>query len=125
MKQRHIPPWVGAIMVQLQNGLFYYGIITAVLSSLTLWALAGPSVQIVLPWVTYWHFLGLGVIGLLIILVLDYIFIYPVRQRFINEQACKHVNPAMIEILKHTKWIKQIADHFDIDLENINDTKAD
>lgn len=117
MRQRKLPSWVGVVIVQLSNGYFYFGVINSIMLSITLWATAGPMVKEVIPWANYWLFLLAGVIITAIVLMLDYVFIYPVRQRFINEQACKHENPAMEELKKHTKWFKQISEKIGVELK--------
>lgn len=117
MKQVKIAPWVGVVLVQLSNGFFYVGIINTAMLSITLWATAGPMIKEVLPWINYWYFLLAGVLFLVVVLILDYVFLYPVRQKFINEQACKHENPAMEELRKHTRWLKQLSEHMGVELD--------
>lgn len=115
MRQIRIPKWIGLIQVELTNSFFYFGMINTVMLSLTLWALVGPGVKVHLPWVTYWHFLGIGVVGLILLLIVDFVFLYPARLRVINEQSCKHDNPAMQELLKHTKDLRLIKDKLGVD----------
>lgn len=100
MQQVKIPSWVGAIQVQLTNSFFYVSAISLGMQATTLWAVAGPSIQAVWPPARFWMLVLLAFGVLCLIMVLDYKFIYPVRQAFINEQACKHTNPAMELLLK-------------------------
>lgn len=107
IRQVRIPKWIGLLQVELTNSFFYFGLINTVMLSITLWALVGPSLQARVPWVSYWCFLGVGLVGLVILLVVDFVFFYPARLRVINEQSCKHDNPAMQELLKHTDELKE------------------
>lgn len=118
MRQIRIPRILGLIQVELTNSFFYVGIINTVLTTVTLWAVAGPTVQVRWPWLTYWHFLGVGFIFYVLLLVFDWFVLYPARLRVINEQSCKHDNPAMEEIKKHTKWLKQISEHIGVELDD-------
>ncbi len=99
MKQVRIPGWAGAIQVQLTNSFFYVSVSSIVIQSLTLWTVAKEDILAVVPWANYWLLLGIGVIILIAIMLADYKFMYPTRMAFLNEQSCKHSNPAMEEIL--------------------------
>lgn len=108
MKQVKIPGWVGVIQVQLTNSFFYISLLNTAMLSVTLWATVGPSIQVVWPAARFWMFALLGFLLVCGIMLLDYKFMYPVRQGFINEQACKHENPAMEELLKISKRLDEI-----------------
>lgn len=108
MQQVKIPSWVGIIQVQLTNSFFYIALLNTAMLSVTLWATAGPSIQAVLPWARFWMLALIGIVVVSGVMVLDYKFMYPVRQAFINEQACKHTNPAMELLLKMDKKLDEI-----------------
>lgn len=91
-----LPAWLGAVLVQVQNSFFYVGLFNTVMLAITLWYTAGYEIAAqYAPWVSLWLFIALGIVFWLALIGLDYKFFYPIRQRFLNEQACKHPNPAM------------------------------
>lgn len=110
MQQVKIPGWVGVIQVQLTNSFFYISLLNTSMLSIALWALIGPSIQEVCPWARFWMLILVGVFVVSGVMVLDYKFMYPVRQAFINEQACKHTNPAMELLLEMDKKLDQIIE---------------
>jgi len=110
MKQTKMPSWFGAIQVQLTNSFFYISLINTVMLSVTLWAATGPSIQRVCPWASYWLFILIGIIIVITIMLLDYKFMYPTRQAFLNEQACKHTNPAMELLIVMDKKLDEIKE---------------
>jgi len=115
MKQITMPRWIGAIQVQLTNSFFYMSLINTAMLSVTMWALVAPSIRLVLPWAKYWLFACIGVAIVSTIMLLDYKFLYPTRQGFINEQACKHTNPAMEELLSISRRLTQIESELGIE----------
>jgi hypothetical protein len=108
MGQVRVPNWVGILQVQLTNSFFYITLLNSGLLSLTAWAAIGPSLQGVIPWARFWMFGILAFFIVSIVMFLDYKFVYPTRQRFINEQACKHTNPAMEELWKISKQLNEL-----------------
>jgi hypothetical protein len=100
MKQSGVRHWLGAFLVQLSNSFFYVSILNTGLLALTFWSTSGVSLaKTYAPWLTLWYFLAIVIGVFSLIMFLDYKFMYPSRQAFINEQACKHSNPAMDELL--------------------------
>ena len=110
MQQVKIPGWVGAIQVQLTNSFFYIALLNTAMLSVTLWATTGPSIQAKLPWADFWMLLVVGFLVVCGVMILDYKFMYPVRQAFINEQACKHTNPAMLLLFEMDKKLDRIIE---------------
>ena len=110
MKQVKIPTWVGVIQVQLTNSFFYISLLNTSMLSVTLWALIGPTIQGVCPWARFWMLILVGIFVVCVVMVLDYKFMYPVRQAFINEQACKHTNPAIELLLEMDKKLDKILE---------------
>lgn len=117
MQQVKIPSWIGAIQVQLTNSFFYISLLNTAMLSVTLWALIGPSIQEVWPWARFWMLILIGVCVICGVMALDYKFMYPVRQAFINEQACKHTNPAMEELLRISARLTRIEKKLGIDID--------
>lgn len=115
MQQVKIPSWVGAIQVQLTNSFFYIALLNTAMLSVTLWATTGPSIQAVWPWARFWMLILIGVIVVCGVMILDYRFMYPVRQAFINIQACKHTNPAMEILVNINGRIDRIEKHLGIE----------
>ncbi len=114
MNQVKIPTWIGVVQVQLTNSFFYISLINTLMLSITMWANVGPSIQEVWAPASYWMMLVIGFIVVCTIMLLDYKFMYPVRQAFVNEQACKHENPAMEEILSISSRMAAIEEKLGI-----------
>ena len=88
-------------MVQLTNSLFYITLLNTLMLALTFWYTTGYEIASkYLPWVNVGIFLAVVALVNVIVAVLDYVLIYPSRQGFINEQACKHPNPAMESLVR-------------------------
>lgn len=110
MRQLKIPPWIGAIQVQLTNSFFYVSLANTAMLLVTLWSTTGPSLQAKIPWIEFWHLAVAGAIFLVMLMIFDYVLLYPVRQRFVNEQACKHTNPAMELLWEMDKKLDEIKE---------------
>lgn len=110
IKQAKIFPLVGALQVQVQNSMFYITFINVFMLASTFWFTTGaPFVQIHnIKWFTFWHLMAIGVIGFLVVMLLDYKFMYPSRQAFVNKQSTIHANPAMDALLEVKDDIKAI-----------------
>lgn len=121
MRQVKIPAWVGAFQVQLTNSFFYITLFNTAMLSVTAWGSVGPSIQVAWPWAKFWMFAVLAFVVLIVIMLLDYRFMYPVRQGFINEQACKHENPAMDELWSISRRLTFIEKELGIE-KDITDT---
>ena len=110
MRQVKIEPGFGEVQVQITNSFFYLSVVNSIMQSVTLWATAGPSIQRVIPWASYWLFISLGAILVITVMVLDYKFMYPTRQAFLNTQACKHTNPAMELLWEMDKKLDELKE---------------
>ena len=88
--------WLGGLQVQVGNSLFYVNIISTSMAILTFWYTAGYQIHDrYAQWFTLWLFIGVVILAMAVLMVLDFKYVYPSRQAFVNEQACKHDNPAM------------------------------
>lgn len=98
--------------MQYQNSFFYVGLFNTVMLAVTLWYTAGYEIaQRYLPWFGLWMFILTGVALWHLMIAFDYKFFYPVRQRFLNVQACKHENPAMDELRAIRKEIAELKEY--------------
>ena len=96
VRQVRLPRWLGAFQVQLTNSFFYISVLNTVLLSSTFWKSWGYEIaKQYAPWMNFWMFLGCGALLMMLLMLMDYQLVYPVRQAFLNEQSCKHENPAM------------------------------
>jgi hypothetical protein len=103
------PLWVGAIQVQISNTMFYMNMVSMGMMLLTFWYTAGYQIQQAsLHWLTLGWFVLFIVLLFGLVMLIDYKWIYPARQAFYNEQACKHNNPWMDEIIKLEGDMKKI-----------------
>lgn len=116
VKQTKSNLWLGALQVQVSNSFFYLNMISTGMMILTFWYTAGYQIQgKYLPWLTLWLFIGVVAVAFAAVMVLDYKFVYPSRQAFVNEQACKHNNPWMDEIMEVRKDIAKIKAKLEIE----------
>jgi hypothetical protein len=111
-----LPGWVGALQVQIMNSMFYMNLISTGMMIMTFWYTAGYQIQNrYAPWFNLWTFVGMVILIFAIVMVVDYIFILPTRVSFTNEQACKHNNPWMDEILLMKKDLAKIKKALEIE----------
>jgi hypothetical protein len=81
---------------------------------LTFWHTTGGALSAkYLPWMNLGWFVLLGIGFVFLAMWFDYKFIYPARQSFLNNQSCKHENPAMALMIDTNN--KQIEMKHDID----------
>lgn len=96
--------WLGAILVQWQQSMAYLALYSTTMILMSLWSTWGKFAQAYAPWLNFPLFMligGLGGVSLVTLVgFLDYKFMYPSRQAFLNEQACKHENPAMDSLFR-------------------------
>ena len=91
-----LPTWTGGFLIQMQQSLVYVGILNIIMLAITMWYTAGYEiVQKYLPFVSIWHFLIVLATGWAIIMLIDYKFLAPVRQRWMNRHVAKHKNPTL------------------------------
>lgn len=102
--------WVGTFQVQLMNSGIYTQFVSITMMMLTFWYTAGyPIRDKYFPWLNMWEFIGtLAVVIWVVIPYLDYKFILPSRQAFINEQSLKHNNEAMNKINQLAEDMKKV-----------------
>lgn len=112
VKQAEARLWLGALQVQLSNSMsFYLTYWNIALMAMMFWyTTAAPNIRPIVPWASFWMFAAIALLGVAIVMLLDFKFIYPSRQAFLNKQSYKHRNPAVADlqkILKDLKAIKQ------------------
>lgn len=91
-----IPFWMGAVQVQFTNSLIYVSVYNTIALSLTFWYAAGYQMaQEYAPWFSLWLYLTVLVACFAVTLFIDYKFMFPARIKYVNEQTCRHENPAM------------------------------
>lgn len=111
IRQSRLPMWVGAFQVQISNSMFYMNIVSMAMMIGTFWYTAGYQISAkYLPWMNIWLFIVVVVVIFIIVMISDYMLIMPTRVAFTNKQACKHDNPAMVEILNLTRKIDILTD---------------
>jgi hypothetical protein len=116
IKQYNLGKWVGIYYSQLINSLSIVGIGNSLINLTTLWAVANKSIVQFFPWLTYPILLGaIFVIVLVILPVSDYAFLYSTRQRYLNEQACKHDNPIIKKLVAMEKDLVLIKNKLNIE----------
>jgi len=99
IKQYNLGKWVGIYYSQLMNSLSIVGMGNSLINLTTLWAVANTTIVHWFPWLTYPLLMGIVFVIVLVILpVADYMLLYDTRQRYLNEQACKHDNPIIREL---------------------------
>lgn len=114
-QSQRLPTWMGGFLTQLQMTLIYVGIANIVMIAITMWYTSGHLiVKEYLPFFTIRHFLCLGVLCWGILIFIDYKFVAPAKQRYLNRQVAKHKNPTL-ELLKRVdrdnkKMSKDIAE---------------
>jgi len=110
MKQAKVITKLGGFQVQLSTSMSYYVLyINLMFVGMMFWhTTAAPNLRPYAPWVDFWMFASFMLILVAALMILDYKFIYPSRQGFLNKQAYKHDNPAVADlqnILKNQKKI--------------------
>lgn len=119
LKQSRGRVWLGAMQVQLASIYQYINPGNTLMIAITFWYSAGSHMaNRYASWFSMELFLaaGLALVGL--VMYLDYKLVLPSRQRFLNEQACKHENPAMVELRAIREDIQKIKTKLGINNEN-------
>ena len=115
IKQYNLGKWVGIYYSQLMNSLSIVGMGNSLINLTTLWAVANTTIVGWFPWLTYPLLMGIVFVIVLVILpVADYMLLYDTRQRYLNEQACKHDNPIMRELATVKDELALIKEHLGI-----------
>lgn len=111
MRQSKMPAWIGAFQVQVMNSFFYLNLISSAMMILTFWYTAGYQIaDKYFPWLSLRMFVLVVIILFGLIMFIDYKFILPSRQAFINNQSFKHENEAMIAIRDIQERLKRIEE---------------
>ena len=120
MKQAKVKTWIGGLQVQLSLSMSYYVVyINLALMGMMFWhTTAAPVVQPFMPWASFWMFATLMVFIVASVMTLDYKFMYPSRQGFLNRQAYKHENPIVADVKRIEKNLKKMMKEMGIEYEN-------
>jgi len=95
---------------------YYLSMMNMTFVGLMFWyTTAGPNIRPYLPWVSFWIFAALIATVVVTVMILDYKFVYPSRQGFLNLQATRHPNPAMDELRIIRKKLERLEKRFGID----------
>jgi hypothetical protein len=94
------------------------------MTAMTFWATYGQeAARMYAPWFGQLHLVGVGIGFIVVVMLLDYIFVYPSRQAFLNEQSCKHENPAMdslyrieVKLADLENQIKELKERKDVEI---------
>lgn len=100
LKQTKALPLLGAIQIQFSNISLYLSLYSFFTLSLVLWSTTIVYIAWWPRWITLPTFFVLAILGAMVVMFLDYKFVYPSRVAFLNEQSCKHPNPAMESLLR-------------------------
>ncbi len=115
-QSRSVPQWMGALQVQIMNSMFYVNLVSMGMMILTFWYTAGYQIKDrYLPWLEIWMFIAAAVIVVSLVMLLDYLFILPVRTAFNSQQSAKHNNPAMESLIRLEADIAKIKAKLEIE----------
>jgi len=117
IKQSKPRLWVGRLQMQLINTQsLYVGMAQSLMMLGMFWyTTAAPNVRPVAPWFNFWFFLGLIVVGIMAVMVFDFVFVYPSRQSYLNQQAYKHENPVVEDIKRIDERVNKIFKHLGLE----------
>lgn len=109
-----LPTWIGAIVAQLQQSLMYIGIANIFMLAVTMWYTAGAGLAArFVPFITaVWQLLIIVVIGWAVVILLNWKYIMPAKQRHLNSQTVVHENPMVAQLREMEA--KQAEIHKDI-----------
>ena len=80
--------------------LIYVGIANITMMAITMWYTSGHLIaEQYLPFVTIRHFLAFGAFCWMVVIFIDFKYIAPARQKWMNRHAAKHKNP-ILELLQ-------------------------
>ena len=91
-KQKNLP-WIGPLKDIVMSTVFYISIINFILISVTAYyTTLRPFLLIYAPWFKIWMWLGFLVGVVLVMMVLEYKFVYASWYTFRNKQEATHEN---------------------------------
>ncbi len=82
--------WLGAIRDMIQRGQSYYGMFNVFVGLATLYTVREALIRSYVPWINFFILLGIIAIMQIIIIIIDYKFIYPSQIAFHQHEAYKH-----------------------------------
>lgn len=100
LKQHQLGQFPGAAKSVFGRSLVYVGYANfSMIAAMAYTTFSDPLVHYI-PWLTFRMFLGILVIGLLVVMLLDYKFMLPSEWNFMLKQQWRHVNPTRAEFKK-------------------------
>lgn len=119
LKQARPIVWLGALQIQLVYSQSYYtSYINYIFMGTMFWyTTLAPIMRPYLPWIQFWMFVLLMISVIITFMIVDYKFIYPSRQGYLNRQAYKHVNPVAYDLQDIKADIQKIKQKLGIEDE--------
>jgi len=93
----------GALLTQFSSSMIYITVFNTVMIVVTAWS---TTLVDILP-VSFTVFFSIGLVGWLLIMFLDYLFIQPSRMAYMNKQGWKHQNQVKISIEEFRKEFRE------------------
>ena len=91
-----LPTWIGAIFTQIQMSLMYVGIGNIFMLAVTMWYTAGHDLAArYAPFITaVWQVLIIVIVVWGTVILLNWKYVIPAKQRHMNDQVVVHANPS-------------------------------
>jgi hypothetical protein len=85
------------------------GIVMSIVNAITFYAVVNEYLHKIVPWLSLPLFIGLLMVGGLVLLLLFYKFIYPSYYAFLNKQTYIHENPMQrdLDLIKKKLGIEE------------------
>lgn len=117
MKQAGVRTWIGAFQVQLSTSMSHYIVYMNMgLVGMMFWHTTGrPNLEPYFPWIDFWMFASFMLVFVAVLGILDYKFVYPSRQGFLNREVYKHKNLVVADIQKILENQKKIMEKLGIE----------
>lgn len=107
--KQYMVPYIGGIKNQIGSSMFYYAIFQYISTGLTLYAvMISPWAVEHLHWFKLWTFIVVLFVLALIILALNYKFMFPSEVRFGSKQSYRHENPMADDLQEIKKVVKEL-----------------
>ena len=105
MKQIEGRIWFGRLKIVFTRVSSYFGYINFVLMLSTFYAVKG------FEYAPFWMFCVSAFVLIIVIGFVDYFFVLPSEQAFLNQQCVRHQNPIYDEIKELNKKLKRYDGH--------------
>lgn len=94
LRQHNLGNWIGGIIDAFNRVAFFITAINTIMIIAMFYGMtAGPWLVERLPWLTFPVFMSLAVFGIIVAMVLAYMFLLPSSMSFFNKHFYKHKNP--------------------------------